>query len=138
MNNFTYKILPFSDWGPNITKTGNYDFNCVTYSALDTPQTPLRLHHTNSNNINDSWSLNDPEIDALIEESERLVDREANIAKVKEVQLELLKRYSHASQIYTPIVRPLQWAYLKNWWEGSGAKTWLVHSNYQTGAWVDE
>jgi peptide/nickel transport system substrate-binding protein len=137
ITNVAYKVAPFSEWGPGITKTGDYDFNLVTYAALDTPHTPLRLMHTEANNINDSWSLDDPEINAMIEETERITDQEEQVAKVKELQLLMFSKYQNATQCITQVNTALRYAEIQNWNEGSSEQVYPIHTHYQIGAWID-
>jgi peptide/nickel transport system substrate-binding protein len=132
IRNITYITLPTSEWLPNITNTGNYDFCVVQHPAYDTPQTPLRLNHTESGNINAWMGIRDPEIDAMIEASEQLIDLDENIEAVKNVQLELLQRYAHLSYVYTAVNRNLRYAYINDW-EFNPA----THPMYRVEAWLE-
>jgi ABC-type transport system substrate-binding protein len=137
ISNVRVEHAPFADWVAQWSGTGDYDFGIVTYVGYDTPQTPLRLNHSVSNNLNTTWSVKDPTVDALIEESEQLVDREANIEKVREIQMELFKLYAHKKEAYSPIDRSVYWAELKNWHEGTSPALFPAHGNYNADAWID-
>jgi peptide/nickel transport system substrate-binding protein len=132
LNNLTFKILPVSEWLPNVTNTGNYDFCIVGHPSYDTPQTPIRLNHTESGNVNAWMNIRDPEIDAMIEASEVMLDPDDNITAVKEIQRELLQRYAHLSYVYTGITRQLRWGYVRDW-EVNPA----THPMYHAAAWLD-
>jgi peptide/nickel transport system substrate-binding protein len=137
ITNVRFGDAPFADWVAQWSGTGEYDFGIVTYVGYDTPQTPLRLNHSVSNNLNTSWAVNDDNIDALIEESEQLVDRDANIEKVREIQMELFKLYAHKKEAYSPIERAVYWPELKNWHEGSSPALYPAHGHYHAGAWIE-
>ncbi len=124
--------LPAGDWIANVTTTGNYDFCLVNHPAYDSPQTPLRLNHTESRNANAWMNIRDPEIDAMIEESERELDPDGQVELVKELQRELLRRYAHLSYVYTPIQREPRFEYIKDW-EVNLAKQPM----YRVEAWID-
>jgi peptide/nickel transport system substrate-binding protein len=130
--NVVYKVAPASEWLPNITSTGEYDVSVVGHPGYDSPATPLRLNHTFSGNINAWNGIRDPQIDALIEESETLLDEAENIAKVKEVQIALLENYSHMSYVYTARQRELRYAYIQDW-----EVTAATHPMYRVEAWMD-
>ncbi len=130
--NVTYKVAPASEWLPNITSTGDYDVSVVGHPGYDSPATPLRLNHTVSGNINAWNGIRDPQIDALIEESEQLLDEQENIDKVKEVQIALLENYSHMSYVYTALQRELRYSYVQDW-----EVTAATHPMYRVEAWMD-
>jgi peptide/nickel transport system substrate-binding protein len=128
----SYKVAPASEWLPNITNTGDYDFCLVQHPGYDTPATPLRLNHTESLNINAWMGIRDPEIDAMIEASEQALDPETNVALVKDTQRALLDQYAHLSYVYTAVQRELRYAYIKDW-----ETTAATHPMYRTEAWID-
>lgn len=132
ITNITYKVAPASEWLPNIALTGDYDISCVQHPGYDTPLNPLRLNHTNSGNINAWNGIRDPEVDAMIEESETLLDQEANIALVKAIQIKLLELYANNSMVYTSRSRELRYAYLQGW-----EVTPATHPMYRVEAYLD-
>jgi peptide/nickel transport system substrate-binding protein len=128
----TLNGLPFSEWlGPRLG-TGNYDFNLNLHPGYDTPQTPLRFHHTDPQHIIRNSNLADPEVDAMIEESELTLDRDANIDLVKRIQIALLERYAPFAQINSNLLKQVWWAYVKDW-----EFTPATHPMYRTEAWLD-
>jgi peptide/nickel transport system substrate-binding protein len=135
INNIAFGIGPSAEWSEQYSQTGNFDFVVVFFRNTDTPQLPLRLQHTTPNNRNAWFGLKDPEVDALIEESERLIDREAHIEKVKDVQRALAERYANMGPVFSPIQRELVWSYVKDWELNT---EWPTHTNYQTRAWIDK
>ncbi len=132
--NVVYKVAPASEWLPNITSTGDYDVCLVQHPAYDTPATPLRLNHTTSLNINSWMGIRDPEIDAMIAESEQMLDEAENIEKVKEIQIALLENYAHLSYVYTPLQRELKYSYVKDW---ETTQATPGHPMYRAEAWID-
>jgi peptide/nickel transport system substrate-binding protein len=126
-------VAPAPEWLPNISRTGNYDFvGGVVHPGWDSPQRPMRLHHTNSFTIHQAMGMRDPEIDAMIERTEQIIDRDEQIESIKDLQMELLRRYSHMSYVYTPIQRELLWAHVRDW-EFTPTNAVM----YRTEAWMD-
>jgi peptide/nickel transport system substrate-binding protein len=131
--NTTIDVRPASEWLPNVANTGDYDFTGgVGHPAYDAPGRAMRLHHTNTLSHHHATNIRDPQIDAMIEEAETTVDREANIELVKEIQRELLRKYAHLSYNFTLIQRELRWNYVQDW---EFNKTNAVM--YRTEAWMD-
>jgi peptide/nickel transport system substrate-binding protein len=129
----TIDSRPASEWLPEVSRTGNYDFcGGVGHPAYDAPGRAMRLHHTNSETHHQAFNIRDPEIDAMIEEAERTVDREANIALVKDIQRDLLRKYAHLNYVYTAIQHELKWADVRDW---EFSRTNAVM--YRTEAWLD-
>ncbi|HLF79382.1 MAG TPA: ABC transporter substrate-binding protein [Dehalococcoidia bacterium] len=81
---------------------GEYDLFHGSHPQYDSPQAPLRQNHSISKLAFGGSGLGLPEIDAMIEKAERTTNFEANAKLVREVQLELLKRYTPYYNILTP------------------------------------
>lgn len=92
--------LPFAEW---INRIRNADYDGIMGGSPgdDTPQRPLRLQHTNSQVQLQHMGLKDPTIDALIEKSEEAADIQENVRLVKQIQIELLKRYAGVNMLVT-------------------------------------
>jgi ABC-type transport system substrate-binding protein len=124
---------PAAEWIQDVSRTGNYDFcGGVGHPPQDSPARQMRLHHSNTQTHHQAFNIRDTEVDAMIEEAERTVDREANIELVKETQRELLRRYSHMSYHYTPVLRELRWSYVRDW-----EFSQLSAPMFRTEAWMD-
>ncbi len=126
-------VRPASEWLPNMANTGDYDFSGgVSHPAYDAPGRAMRLHHSNTLSHHNATNIRDPQIDGMIEEAERTVDREANIELVKDIQRLLLERYAHLSYNFTLVQRELSWNYVQDW-EFSPTNAVM----YRTEAWLD-
>ncbi len=98
---FRVTAVPFAEWLPNRIARGDYDLTIDPSPADDTPAKAIRHHHSDQQGQLSGFGLHDPEIDALIEKSESEVDREKNIELVKQIQIEVLKKYSSAIFLLT-------------------------------------
>ncbi len=127
--------VPFSEWLGPVIESGNYDFSIASHPAYDTPLQTLRHNHSDPQQRNNSANLGDPTIDAMIEESERLIDFDEQSQLVKDIQIALLQNYAHRAHINSYIVQNVRWAYLRDW-EVSAARH--QHIKYQTQAWLDD
>lgn len=94
---------------------GEYDMYIGGHPAYDTPQVPLRQNHKDSRSQFANSGLGDPEIDKLIEKSEQTLKFEDNVKLVKQIQLELLKKYTSYYNILTPAFLRLLNAKVHNW-----------------------
>ncbi len=95
---------PFDEWLPKKLQVGNFDVTVTGFPAFDTPAHTLRLHHSKPGVAAAGSGLKDPDVDALIEKSEQATDHDQNVQLVKQVQLELLKKYSGLYNLLTPTV----------------------------------
>lgn len=127
------ELMPVPEWLEDMAGTGNYDFFAGGHPSYETPQIPLRLHHANTRQVNKATNIADPEIDAMIEESERTVDPDAHREQVMRIQEELLKRYAHLYQVMSPINRALTWSYVHDWRYNPSTSL----PEYNKAAWVD-
>src|SRR5690606_23513510 len=109
------ELMGVPEWLESMAGTGNYDFFAGGHPAYDTPQIPLRLHHANTRQINKATNIADPEVDAMIEASEMMLDPEEHKEAVRQIQIELLSRYANLYQIFSPVDRTLQWSYVHDW-----------------------
>jgi peptide/nickel transport system substrate-binding protein len=129
----TIQLIQFSEYLGPVMNTGNFDIAINTHPAFDSPQMQLRWHHTDPQTIISKMNLRDPDVDAMIEESEVTLDLEANIDLVKRIQIEILSRYARFIQLNTRTVQNLRWNYVRDW-EINAATT---HVMYRTEAWMD-
>src|SRR5690606_33501590 len=94
--NTQFEVTPAGEWLERISPTGEYDFvGTVQHPGWDSPGRHLRMNHTDSQQNHKWFGIRDPEIDALIEESESIIDREENIEAVHNIQMLLTERYAH-------------------------------------------
>ena len=86
---------------------GEYDLFHGSHPQYDSPQAPMRQNHTDSRLAYGGTALGLPEIDALVEKAEHTVDFQENAKLIRELQLELLKRYTPYYNIVTPLNQQL-------------------------------
>ncbi len=107
-------LVPFPEWLQGRIPTGDWEMWMASLPGWDTPATWLRLQHTQTNFIQVYGGLKDPEVDALIEESEVTIDPEENIRLVKEIQRMLLDRYTPFFLIYDPTTAVARYSYVRD------------------------
>ncbi|MGH2588571.1 MAG: hypothetical protein ACRDJE_26915, partial [Dehalococcoidia bacterium] len=62
--------MPLAEWLQGKMATGNWELFVAYWPGYDTPQFPLRMHHTESQPaVHKYHGLKDPPIDAMIEKS---------------------------------------------------------------------
>ncbi|HWO73961.1 MAG TPA: ABC transporter substrate-binding protein [Dehalococcoidia bacterium] len=93
---------------------GEYDLFHGSHPQYDSPQAPFRQNHSVSKLAFGGTALGLPEIDALIEKAEHTVNFEENAKLVREIQIELLKRYTPYYNILTPFNQVLVNAKVRN------------------------
>jgi peptide/nickel transport system substrate-binding protein len=81
---------------------GEYDLFHGSHPQYDSPQSPLRQNHSVGKLAFGGSALGLPEIDAMIEKAERTINFEENAKMVRDIQMELLKRYTPYYNILTP------------------------------------
>ena len=81
---------------------GEYDLFHGSHPQYDSPQSPLRQNHSVGKLAFGGSALGLPEIDAMIEKAERTINFEENAKMVRDIQTELLKRYTPYYNILTP------------------------------------
>jgi ABC-type transport system substrate-binding protein len=81
---------------------GEYDLFHGSHPQYDSPQSPFRQNHSVTKLAFGGTALGLPEIDAMIEKAERTVNFEENAKQVRDIQMELLKRYTPYYNILTP------------------------------------
>jgi peptide/nickel transport system substrate-binding protein len=127
-------VVPFQEFLAPIIEAGNYDFAILAHPAYDTPLQSLRHNHSDPQQRFNSANLGDPEIDAMIERSEEILDFDEQTQLVKDIQVALLENYAHMAHINSALFRNIRWAYVQDW-EVSAAGS--QHTNYQIQAWLD-
>jgi peptide/nickel transport system substrate-binding protein len=81
---------------------GEYDLFHGSHPQYDSPQAPLEQNASDSKLAYGGTALGLPEVDALIDKAAHTVNFEENAKLVREIQLELLKRYTPYYNIVTP------------------------------------
>jgi len=81
---------------------GEYDLFHGSHPQYDSPQAPMRQNHSDPRLAFGGTALNLPEIDAMVEKAEATVDFEENAKLIRELQMELLRRYTPYYNIVTP------------------------------------
>lgn len=125
------QTLAFAEW---INRIRNSEYDAIVGGSPgdDTPQRALRLQHTTSQVQLTHMGLKDPVIDSMIERSESTPDIEENIKLVKEIQIELLKRYAGVNLLVTQ---------QENWLRSPRVRNYDFQQNnslaqYQTQMWI--
>ena len=81
---------------------GEYDIFVGGHPRYDSPQAPLNQNKSATKLAFGGTSLNDPEIDAMILKAEQTPNLEENANLVKQILLELCKRYTNYYNIMSP------------------------------------
>jgi peptide/nickel transport system substrate-binding protein len=81
---------------------GEYDLFHGSHPQYDSPQAPMRQNHSDTRLAFGGTALNLPEIDAMVEKAERTIKFEDNAKLIRDLQIELLKRYTPYYNILTP------------------------------------
>jgi ABC-type transport system substrate-binding protein len=97
-----------------LTLRNEYDMFIGGHPGYDTPSVPLRHNHSQPFHQFAVSGLKDPEMDALIEKAEKTPGFEENVKLVKQIQLELIKRYTSYYNILSPTTRALLNAKIQN------------------------
>ena len=93
--------LPFADWLTNHIATANYDMILGGSPGGDTPFVAIRMQATDQQNQYSHFGLHDPDVDALINQSEQAVDFNENVKLVKQIQLLAVQKFTGAYPIVT-------------------------------------
>jgi len=125
--------MPLAEWLQGRIATGNWEVFVAYWPGFDTPQTPLRLHHTDTQFVHRYHGLKDPTIDKMIEKSEATLDRNERIKQVKEIQLALLEKYSPFIYTQNTTTYQARWKYVRDH-EVNPA----THPMYRTEMWLDK
>jgi peptide/nickel transport system substrate-binding protein len=111
---------------------GEYDVFHGSHPQYDSPQAPMRQNHSDPRLAYGGTALGLPEIDAMVEKAERTVKFEENAKLIRELQLELLKRYTPYYNIVTPFNQVLVNSKVRNL-EIESSNTGL----HRADAWLD-
>jgi peptide/nickel transport system substrate-binding protein len=111
---------------------GEYDLFHGSHPQYDSPQAPMRQNHSDSRLAYGGTALGLPEINAMVEKAERTVNFEENAKLIRELQMELLKRYTPYYNIVTPFNQYLVNAKVRNF-EIESSNTSL----HRAEAWLD-
>jgi peptide/nickel transport system substrate-binding protein len=111
---------------------GEYDLFHGSHPQYDSPQAPMRQNHSDPRLAYGGTALGLPEIDAMVEKAERTVNFEENAKLIRELQLELLKRYTPYYNIVTPFNQFLVNAKVRNF-EIESSNTTM----HRADAWLD-
>jgi peptide/nickel transport system substrate-binding protein len=93
---------------------GEYDLFHGSHPQYDSPQAPMRQNHSDSRLAYGGTALGLPEIDAMVEKAEKTVNFEENAKLIRDLQMELLKRYTPYYNILTPYNQVLVNAKVRN------------------------
>lgn len=107
--------LPFAEWLPNRVGPGKFDLIIGAQPGGDTPYRAMRNHHSDTLDVYSHVGLYDKDIDAMIEKAEVTLDYQENVKLVKQIELEILKRYTGHYIIVTQQMEILRSARLRNY-----------------------
>jgi ABC-type transport system substrate-binding protein len=113
---------------------GNWETWIAQHPAYDSPQVPLRLQHTTTNNFHQFNGLRDPQVDAMIDKSEQTVDRNDRIKLVKDIQIALLEKYTPFVWLQNFTVFLARWKYVRDY----EVNPVSVHPMYRIEMWLDK
>jgi ABC-type transport system substrate-binding protein len=88
------EAIPLAEILPNRLNVSKFDFWIGQQPGGDTPARAMRNNHSNTNDLFNNVGLFLPEIDALIEKSEKEIDREENVKQIKDLQKRILDLYT--------------------------------------------
>jgi peptide/nickel transport system substrate-binding protein len=125
--------LPATEWLNQRLLPGNWETWISFAPAVDSPQTPLRLQHTNTLSVHAYNGLKDPQVDAMIEKSEVTLDKNERVKLVKDIQIALLDKYTPYFLMYTPTAYLPRWKRVKDFVLNIGDQGPL----YQNEMWLD-
>jgi peptide/nickel transport system substrate-binding protein len=130
------RLVPLSvnDFLQDRVLKGTWETWIAAHPAYDTPQIPLRLQHTRTENQHQYNGLRDPQVDAMIDKSEQTLDRAERVKLVKDIQITLLEKYTPFIFIHNPMAYFHYYNYLRNY-EFSPVGT--LHTLYRTEMWID-
>jgi peptide/nickel transport system substrate-binding protein len=111
---------------------GEYDLFHGSHPQYDSPQAPMRQNHSDPRLAYGGTALGLPEIDAMVEKAERTVKFEENAKLIRDLQMELLKRYTPYYNIVTPFNQWLVNAKVRNF-EIESSNT----SMHRADAWLE-
>jgi ABC-type transport system substrate-binding protein len=126
--------MPSAEWLQQRIATGNWEVFVAYWPGYDTPQVPLRLHHTETQHIHRYAGLKDPAIDKMIEKSEVTLDRDERIKLVKEIQLALLEKYTPHIWLHNAMTFQARWKFVRDY-EINPATSQVM---YRTEMWLDK
>jgi peptide/nickel transport system substrate-binding protein len=113
--------------------TGNWETFVSYWPGYDSPQVPLRLHHTETNHIHRYHGLKDAEIDRMIEKSEVTLDKNERAKLVKDIQIALLDKYTPMIYTQNTTIYQARWKYVRDY-EVNPA----THPMYRAEMWLDK
>ncbi len=82
-------------------RNGEYNMYVGGSTGVDAPIRAIRYQHSNTGFAFSNFGMYDPEIDALIEQSETEIDYEKHVALVKEIQMKCLEGYTVSMPLLT-------------------------------------
>jgi peptide/nickel transport system substrate-binding protein len=125
--------LPLAEWLQGKMATGNWEAFVAYWPGYDTPQFPLRMHHTESQPaVHRYHGLKDPTIDKMIEKSEVTLDKNERIKLVKDIQIALMEKYTPVIYTQNNTTYQARWKYVRDY-EINPA----THPMYRTEMWLD-
>jgi peptide/nickel transport system substrate-binding protein len=129
------RALPAADWLSTVAGQANYDIWFAAHPSYDSPQVPLRLQTTETQNLHKIAGLRDPSVDQLIYKSETIVDPDAQIKAVKDIQLALLDKYTPMIFIDTYNAYALRYSFVQGYEINAGS---TPEPMSRTEMWLDK
>jgi peptide/nickel transport system substrate-binding protein len=91
---------------------GDFDISMWPFQGTNFRQ-QFRLFHSKEGSYQETFSLNDPEIDALVEKSETLLDQAQYIQTSHQIQRLLFQKYSNWVPTYSQSYHTGYWAFVR-------------------------
>ena len=119
----------FNTWLDNYTNK-NYDASLALNQVYETPEIPLDFHHSAGPAGDDIYSngLQDPEVDAAIEEAKTITEPDELVEAIHEVQRLIYDKGPCFLPIVSPFSRTLYWNFVKNIPSGLGSTGLLINT----------
>jgi ABC-type transport system substrate-binding protein len=122
--------VPLAELLPKKLAVSNFDFHIGGQPGGDTPFRAMRNQHSDTLDQFNNVGMFDKTIDDLVQKSELATNREENIKLVKQIQTEVLNRYSLSTVFLTQQVQRFYNAKLQNFEIDP-----LAGQNFQYNAW---
>ncbi len=106
--------VPLAELLPKKLAVSNFDFHIGGQPGGDTPFRAMRNQHSDTLDQFNNVGMFDKTVDALVEKSELATNREENIKIVKQIQLDVLNKYTLSTVFLTQQVERYYNAKLQN------------------------
>jgi ABC-type transport system substrate-binding protein len=121
-------------WLPQTLQGGNFKMTSFTHLPYEDPSLPLAFYMgPGSTGTPNFMGYQDDEVDSAILAAAEALDEEERIAKTKEAQRVIIRKWGPMLNLYSSIGYNARWAYLKGTVEGRGS-----FGLFNSRAWLDK